>query len=120
MQYIFVYGTLRKGFGLHTVIEDCPFIGYAKTDNDYTLIEGTNFPFLVEREGDGAIGEVYSIPEFLIPELDRIEGHPFFYERKKIIVKLDNEKDVEVSTYIHPDNLPESFNIITDFTKERF
>lgn len=116
MEKIYVYGTLKKGHPLHHVIEDCKFLGRYHTEYGYVLLRGY-YPFLVPREGgDGAWGELYEVPAYLVPRLDQIEGHPTFYRRQEIL--LDDPKShgwLTAWAYIHPDNLREDYPIIEEF-----
>lgn len=82
---VFVYGTLQKEFGNHRVMEDAggTFIGKAQTMDRYPLlVEG--LPYLLDRRGEGeyVTGELYDVPLYGFDRLDRLEGHPSFYERR--------------------------------------
>ena len=94
MEYLFVYGTLKRGYGLHSYLMSCNYIGKGETSKQFSLIDGTHFPFLVKRDGDGAIGELYHTPKYVIDLLDKVEGHPNFYKREKRIITV-NDKDFE-------------------------
>lgn len=87
---IFVYGTLRKGLNRFTVLEDSEFVGYYLTKPIYTMVSLTAFPGLLEDGEDAIKGEVYRVSDDVIYKtLDRIEGHPSFYERKPIELEED-------------------------------
>jgi len=101
---VFCYGTLKKGYGLNHILQGCEYLGAATTSPEYTLLNGNNFPFLVERKGIGAKGEVYKVTSDIVNILDQVEGHPNFYERKIIRVKDDSGLELNVLAYIHPDN----------------
>ena len=93
MQKVFVYGSLRKGGGLHDVLEDCKFLCFAKTSCNYTMISLGSFPALLEEGDNSILGEIYEVNKQTLASLDRIEGHPNFYKRTKI--KLEDESFVE-------------------------
>ena len=111
---VFVYGTLKKGFGNNRVMERAggTLWASATTKDRYPLyVEG--LPYLSEEAGIGhnVRGEIWSV-EDLAP-LDRLEGHPSFYKRKRVyvIANPSQYKDEEValkvwayfiqSTYYH-------------------
>lgn len=76
-----VYGTLRKGWGNHRLIEDCEFLrtcwlkGYKMT--------GGGIPFAMEgRPKQKIYLEIYSVPrDRILGPVDRLEGHPHNYLR---------------------------------------
>lgn len=71
---LLVYGTLKKGYGLHRIIEDCTYLGVNIVDN-HRLISLGHCPGLVPSEGDSTVGEVYEINDTaLLNRLDEIEG----------------------------------------------
>tara|TARA_R110001592_G_scaffold86773_3_gene256203 strand:+ start:568 stop:1125 length:558 start_codon:yes stop_codon:yes gene_type:complete len=102
---VFVYGTLKSGGeirGLDTfnkakqtsMVEGWPppianIVGKAKTVHpDFTMIDLGSFPGVVLITTDGiphayVQGEVWQVNKTVLNELDMIEGHPDFYERKK-------------------------------------
>lgn len=91
---VFVYGTLKKGFGNHTLLANSKFLG---TDvvKDHTLIQSPGFPYMVESEGSQARGEVYEVDERIVRYLDALEGYPTHYQKKEI----RTEGGREVFTY---------------------
>jgi gamma-glutamylaminecyclotransferase len=81
---IAVYGTLRKGFWNHSLIEKSRFIGAAKTEPDWTmLITGGEFPVLIPGKTSITI-EVYDISRETMNYVDALEGYPVWYNRKLI------------------------------------
>lgn len=101
---VFVYGTLKRGYALNQALSRSLFISKATTGPQYTLLSGPMFPFLVERKGIGARGELYMVDDKTLQDLDRIEGHPNFYKRQKIKVRDEFGRELEAFAYIHPDN----------------
>jgi gamma-glutamylcyclotransferase (GGCT)/AIG2-like uncharacterized protein YtfP len=83
--YVFVYGSLMKGFPNHRVLGDSIFIDEAVSiERKYLMYDLTNFPALVydERYGDHVYGEVYRVDDNRVKEyLDVLEGYPDFYNR---------------------------------------
>jgi gamma-glutamylcyclotransferase (GGCT)/AIG2-like uncharacterized protein YtfP len=79
-----VYGTLRKGFWNHSLIEKSRFMGEAKTGPEWTMhITGGHFPVIVPGETSIAI-EVYDVSMETMHNLDTLEGYPLFYNRRLI------------------------------------
>ena len=94
---VFVYGTLQKEFGNHRVMQRAggEFIGKARTFNKYPLVvEG--LPYLLDSRGDGenVEGEIYEVPDEGFSDLDQLEGHPNFYERRIKTFVLEKTEDM--------------------------
>ena len=106
MTKVFVYGTLRRGFGNYRRLLEgnSRFIGEAATPAEFTLLDLGSYPGLV-RGGETAVhGEVFEVDAATLARLDRLEGHPSFYERQGLTVQLGSET-VQVQGYV----LPESY-----------
>ena len=85
---VFVYGTLKKGFGNHHVLQGAEFVGEATLPDGKMLHLGA-FPGLIP--GNTRIfGEVYRTTPHILQRLDRLEGHPSFYMRSIQEVFLDS------------------------------
>jgi gamma-glutamylaminecyclotransferase len=111
----FVYGTLKRGFSNHWLLRenDATLIAAdACTVEDYHLYV-TGLPFVVDRNeesprpavgGHRIQGEVWQAnDERTIEALDRLEGHPGFYERRLVNVEISDEGErVEAWLYFHP------------------
>jgi len=87
-QRVFVYGTLKRGNttrGLDTMSGSNIFISEARTsDQTYSLYDLGTYP-AVGTVGEYYIeGEVWEVDSATMETLDRIEGYPNFYNRKKI------------------------------------
>lgn len=101
---IFVYGTLKKGFPNHHLIEefspsnDAVFMGKYQTVKPFPLVCGPlGIPFLINRPGSGqrVKGELYSVSGRALARLDELEGISIGnYERLPIeVVALDGGSD---------------------------
>lgn len=98
MEYVFVYGTLKKGFFNHKRIEGEQFIGeaYLKGYNMYSL---TVYPFIYK--GDGTIkGELYRVRDETMPIIDSLEA---FYTKRTETVELPNGETYEAFCYVFED-----------------
>jgi len=71
----FVYGTLKKRFSNHYLLQDASFLGAHKTEPIYTLYDG-GFP-IVCRNGETAIqGELYQTDDqSIINRVFALEGY---------------------------------------------
>jgi gamma-glutamylaminecyclotransferase len=103
-----VYGTLKRGYGNHRVMQmdDGIFIAEALTVLPYKMYGGVGFPRVVEELRDDDIQvrvEVFECDE--VENMDRLEGHPNFFERKEIEVYvpgMDGEELMTAWMYFHP------------------
>ena len=81
MTKVVVYGSLKAGFGNSHLLD-----GVACLDNDVkfmgTMASLGGYP-CVSQHGDTVIhGELYEVDDATLARLDRLEGHPRYYERK--------------------------------------
>ena len=89
--YVFVYGSLKSGFGNNGFLSNSKLIGAAITlDEDYSMISLGGFPGVIY--GKKRIeGEVYQVDEEVFKSLDRLEGNGHFYKRELTeTILLDN------------------------------
>lgn len=79
----FVYGTLKRGFGNHWLMQDqmakghARFVGVASTRSKFPLVCGPfQVPFLlnIPSKGQRVRGEVYEIDDVALGKLDELEG----------------------------------------------
>lgn len=85
---LFVYGTLMQGFPNNGMMRGGQFIGTWRI-NYADIFDGGGCPFLRCYAGNmykthTVEGEIYRIDDSLIGPIDRLEGHPRFYERQQI------------------------------------
>lgn len=81
---VFVYGTLKRGFGLHLCLSErgAEFLGEAETEPGYTLVSLGFCPGMIRKEGTpGVRGEVYRVSRSLLWSLDSLEAA---YDRKEV------------------------------------
>ena len=102
MEKVFVYGTLRKGFGNHSVMarHEHKFIGQGKTDDIFRLT-ASGIPYVSKNNPvSQVVGEMYEVSkEVLEGPMDRLEGHPVFYKREKTPITLDDGTKSEAWLY---------------------
>jgi gamma-glutamylcyclotransferase (GGCT)/AIG2-like uncharacterized protein YtfP len=100
---LFAYGTLRRGhanagrFGL----DDCP-AKVGVTLNGFDLFNLGWFPGI--RPGTGTVtGDLYDIPNDMVPALDAYEGAPHLYTREIV-----NVAGVDAYTYVYHQPIDQS------------
>ncbi|OAE20425.1 hypothetical protein AXG93_4905s1250 [Marchantia polymorpha subsp. ruderalis] len=92
----FVYGTLKRGFGNHWLMEEqmskkhARLVGTAQTKMRYPLVCGPfQVPFLLMYPGEGehVRGELYQVDSHCMELLDELEGvSKDHYERRQIVL----------------------------------
>mgnify|MGYP003139024103 FL=1 len=86
MELVFVYGTLRKGHGNHVLLKNSEFVDAGLTKKKYAMY-ANGIPFVSDDEEVSSIfGELYKVSSHTLRMIDLLEGHPSWYERKKITV----------------------------------
>jgi gamma-glutamylaminecyclotransferase len=81
---VFVYGTLLAGERNHRLLEGARLIAEGRTVAAFTLYNLGGFPGMVAGGNQAVPGEVYEVDEPALAAMDRLEGHPTFYERTSI------------------------------------
>lgn len=103
---VFVYGTLKHGYGNHHILAGSRFVGKGCTVAMCRMYDA-GFPVLRPRsEKPGAHnaevwGEVYLVtsPDTM-RRLDSLEGEGRMYHRRIKIIHLENGKKVKAHTYV--------------------
>lgn len=78
---VFVYGTLLRGEPNHDLLGQSPFLGEARTEPVYSLVNMGPFPAMVREGSTSVVGEVYEVTNEVLEILDALEGHPQWYYR---------------------------------------
>ncbi|MFA7405829.1 MAG: gamma-glutamylcyclotransferase family protein [Pelobacteraceae bacterium] len=92
---VFVYGTLRKGHSNNHLLKDAYCYGTGSTEAGYTMYLISGFPYVTSSESRYPIvGELYAVDDDTLNSLDRMEGHPRYYERKQTTVIVEGERHV--------------------------
>lgn len=90
-EFLFVYGSLKKGFDNDKLLEKSTRrLGKASTVGKFGMFEDSfgNYPYLIKKPINRIIGELYEIQrKELLDQIDKFEGAPDYYQRKKIKVK---------------------------------
>lgn len=101
---VFTYGTLKRGFSNHTLLQDlmrtgdAAFVGTYRTVNAYPLVCGPyRVPFLLNFPGAGGHhvrGELYSVSTRGLARMDELEGTTRgHYERLPVTLVAAVEDD---------------------------
>lgn len=90
---VFVYGTLLAGEGNHRLLRRARFVSTAKTPPAFELRDLGYYPGMVLGGAYAVVGEIYEVDAPTLAELDRLEGHPSFYQRTSIT--LEDGENVE-------------------------
>jgi len=125
---VFVYGTLKRGQSNHGLLAGAEYHGEGATADTFGFYAGPDvspaekklpeIPFAYEQpaEGDEAIsvqGEVWEVDNATLAALDRLEGHPDWYERRQIPVTLGNENKIAY-IYLIPGPAPAGLRHLSD------
>lgn len=113
--YVFVYGSLMKGYWNHNFLSNEKYIAEGILKN-YGLYSVSSFPGVIRKEGATTIGEVYDVSEKTLEKLDLLEGEGSMYLRRAINVDIKKEiteayiylwnGPVREKDYIQVENLP--------------
>ena len=81
---VFVYGSLKVGYGNHRVLNGAEYVGVHKTlEPNWEMMSLGGFPGVIR--GKNLIeGEVYTVDDGGLERLDRLEGNGSFYNREQI------------------------------------
>jgi gamma-glutamylcyclotransferase (GGCT)/AIG2-like uncharacterized protein YtfP len=111
-QLIAVYGTLKQGGSNRRVMEadNGSFVSKGTTVSKFTMFGGYGFPRVIYDgpETSNIHVEVFEVDN--LDNMDRLEGHPNFFERKPITIQLEPPFPLEVGEtglveawmYFHP------------------
>lgn len=97
-QLVFVYGSLKRGYALHALLQGQLCLGHAVTAPLYRMFDLGSYPGLVEwPEGLAILGEVYQVDIECLGRLDEAEGvADRLYVRRRILLQAEfHGKDVE-------------------------
>jgi len=108
MNTVFVYGTLKQGFGNHRLLERATLVGAAVTPtHSYTMVSLGVFPAVYLRGNNQICGELYTdVDRVIMQHLDWLEGYPDFYNRSIIKVKTEHDDTLYDAWMYHFDGEP--------------
>ncbi len=100
---VFVYGTLRRGYGNHYLLaEGARLLGPARTLEAYALY-ALEIPFVLRQPALTPIrGEVYAVDQECLARLDELEEHPDWYRRELVGVRTEQGQELRAWLYFYP------------------
>ena len=121
MPLLFVYGSLKRGYRLHRHLRSGVFKGVAYTEPGYALYRLGWYPGMVVEVKSGCVtGELFEIPESLLPELDEVEGVPHLYRRAAISVHCPDHsgESVVALTYLYQQSVRQHPRVVDGHWRE--
>lgn len=102
--YLFVYGSLKKGFDNHIILKEANYISKAKTLDKFAMYKDgdRNYPYIVKNEliGQAIEGELYQIRrKDILKKIDDFEDAPRYFKHENIWIKTRSKK-VKATTYV--------------------
>ncbi len=107
MHHVFVYGSLMRGLHNHHYLRTARLVEATLTVSEHSLVDLGAFPGVTwlplawEHHSTPIKGELYEVDDPTLALLDRLEGHPRFYERKE--VDLQNGATAWMYFLVRPD-----------------
>ena len=98
---IFVYGSLKRGYRNHRLLQRSTFLGEAVTSDRYRMID-VGFPVLLGPTPDGhhVAGEVYEVDTTTLSALDQLESKGRMYDRVRKYVRMATGESVRLYYYV--------------------
>lgn len=84
MDRLFVYGTLQRGCENHPLLAGARFLGPARTEPGFALVDLGPYPGMIRRGSASVAGELYRVTPAVLDALDRFEGHPLLFRRARV------------------------------------
>lgn len=108
-----------RGFGNHGLLQTGEFVSEGQASG-LQLYNLGYFPGAIH--GEGTIqGEVYEVDGATLGRLDRLEGHPTFYERQEKEVYLSSlNAKTKCYIYIYQDKPPEECRVESGSWREEY
>lgn len=92
--YVAVYGTLKKGYSNYWnyLSGASSFVGRGTTNDKYPLVI-KGLPYLINKKGAGhnVSVDVFRVTDRVFKNLDALEGHPNWYRRELVPIKMKNK-----------------------------
>lgn len=105
--FVFVYGTLRRGFHNNYLLKHAEFIGKGQTEEKFRLV-ANGLPFVrTDKQVSNIKGEVYKINENTLRHLDALEGvrgvkeSENWYNRISTTIELENGEFLDCFIYVN-------------------
>ncbi|MFA6962365.1 MAG: gamma-glutamylcyclotransferase family protein [Opitutaceae bacterium] len=103
MNFLFVYGTLKRGCKNHAHIAGQTYQGEARSEPGYRLYDLGDYPGMVVDTSDteGVTGELWSVDNAALARLDEFEGLNEGLYRRVAIKLLTTSAPITAHTYLY-------------------
>lgn len=88
---IFVYGSLKKGFGNNRFLATSEYVGETQTPPNYNMVSFGVFPGVCSDGTFAISGEIYYVDNPTLIAIDRLEANGFFYTRELVEMEDGHE-----------------------------
>jgi len=95
-----VYGTLKAHGSNHGLIKESKFLGTGETDGIFNMLSMGSYPCAVSGTNKLEV-EVYDVSADTLQQLDWLEGHPSFYRREPVIIRMDSGESEYVEALMY-------------------
>jgi gamma-glutamylaminecyclotransferase len=103
---VFVYGTLRNAHSNHHLMKDAYCYGIGSTEACFAMYLISGYPYVTSSENRYPIvGEMYGVDDDTLQTLDRMEGHPRYYERRETTVIVGGDHHIAWMYFRDPQGL---------------
>lgn len=101
LDHVFVYGTLKTTERNHGVVAPWVVSVAPATLADWTLLSCSHYPGARPSPGDQVEGQLLGLrePRVALQELDRLEEHPHFLRRRRVLVRCPEGRRVRAWFY---------------------
>ena len=96
---IFVYGTLMQGQRAHHLMAGAHYIGKGQL-NDFAMYHLGRYPGIIPCPGEVTFGEVYSVSDEMISQMDGYEREGDLYLRKTVTIQME-DGDIQSQVYVY-------------------
>jgi len=102
---VFVYGTLKRGWRNHRLLEGATFLGTAVTRRRYRML-CVGFPVVLATSPKPEVqlgcvtGELYEVDEAILAQLDRLEGNGRMYQRTRVSLRGPRGRFLAADMYL--------------------
>ncbi len=89
----FVYGTLKRGRGNHSLLSGAKFVGNGVTESDsFFMFTNGGFPYVLSNGKFHISGELFEVTDDVTEQrLDRLEGVPSHYVRMLTPIRVGDD-----------------------------
>ncbi|RUO44266.1 hypothetical protein CWE15_03605 [Aliidiomarina taiwanensis] len=125
LSLLFTYGSLKKEGSNHELIAGANYLGRFFTKENYVLLPGPGFPYLLkpdqfpERPALKVSGECHLINSKMLEATDHLEANGIFYQREEINVlsQATAEEQVAWAYFLRDVKFADAESFATDISK---